>query len=128
MRFKTDKRVIKFFFPYGKMNHQREQSNMQKEFLLQSKKLKKTEINHKIPKNHCCLPQRLSLLVICHLYGHWVQSLDSSREMMREANTGNRDKKENYAKVIPHLQWLPLTLNPFRNCEILRASISSILG
>ena len=93
MGFKTDKSVIKFFFPYGKMNNQREQNNMQKDFLLQSKKLKKTEINHKIPKNHCCLPQRLSLLVICRLYGHWVQSLDSSREMMREANTGNRDKK-----------------------------------
>lgn len=45
---------------------------MQKVLLLQRKKLKKIEINHKAPKNIAVLLQCLSLLVICHLYGHWV--------------------------------------------------------
>ena len=85
MWFKTDKN-LRFFFTFGNLNNQREQNNTQKLFLLPNKKLKKTNqsLNAKKKKNAVLL-QHLFFLVICHIYGQWVQSLDSFREMMREA-------------------------------------------
>lgn len=101
---------------------------MQKMLLWQSQKLKKTEIDTKMPPNMTVLLQHLSLVAICHLYGH---SGSAARLPWRNDERGKRWEIRTESimpKFTSHLPWWPLTLNPFKNCEIFWVYISSILG
>lgn len=74
------------------------------------------------------LLQHLSLVVICHLYGH----LSSAARLPWRNDERSKRWEIRTESIMPkftsHLPWWPLTLNPFKNCEIFWVYISSILG